>query len=79
MNDFRAGVEPAPLVARTQAAPRSCQTLAICGMLGIGTPPCEAAPKAFRSLFLTWARAFRFAGERSFASARESCAAGCIM
>ena len=46
MNDLRAGIEFAPFVERTHAAPRSCQTLAISGMLGIGTPPFEAAANA---------------------------------
>ena len=44
MNDLRAGIDPEPFVERTQAAPRSPQTLAICGMFGIGTPPTEALP-----------------------------------
>src|SRR4026209_263940 len=79
MHDFRAGIQPEPFVERTHAAPRSCQTLDICGMLGIGTPPAEAAPNAFRALSLTCASAFKFAGDRSFASASVVCAAGCIM
>ena len=43
MNDLRAGMAPAPFVDFTQAAPRSPQTLAICGMFGIGTPPTDGA------------------------------------
>jgi hypothetical protein len=39
---------PEPFVERTHAAPRSDQTLDICGMFGIGTPPFPAAPNCAR-------------------------------
>src|SRR5687768_11643350 len=79
MKDLRAGMEPAPFVERTHAAPRSPQTLAICGMFGIGMPPTDARPKAFRSASLTCAPAVVLAGKRPFAAASASCDAGRAM
>ena len=62
MNDFRAGIAPEPFVDLTHAPPSSYQTLAICGMFGIGTPPVDAAPNSFRSVSLTCAGASVLAG-----------------
>jgi len=67
-----AGIAPAPFVERTHAWPRSLQTLPICGMFGIGTPPFPATPN--------WARigsvafALMFAGARPPAAASAVCA-----
>ena len=58
----RALVAPAPFVDFTHAAPRSDQTLDICGMFGIGTPPTLAAPNCFSAVFLTALPACVFAG-----------------
>ena len=57
-----AGVAPEPFVELTQAAPRSVQTLAICGMFGIGTPPVLARPNSARTGSLSCFPAIVFAG-----------------
>ena len=53
---------PEPFVDLTQALPRSCQTLFICGMFGIGTPPLAALPNCARYGSLTLLPATTFAG-----------------
>src|SRR5437763_5942373 len=61
---------PEPFVERTHAWPRSLQTLDICGMFGIGTPPFPAAPN--------WARIGSVALALRFAEARPPAAASCV-
>src|SRR5690242_11124482 len=72
-------VAPGPLVALTQARPKSFQTDDICGMFGIGTPPLPAAPKAASTGSCTCLPAVVLAGKRPLASARLSWAAGLVM
>src|SRR5512146_878645 len=74
LNDLAAGIAPAPLVERTQAWFVSVQTLSICGMFGIGTPPLPALPN-WAITGLT-AFALMFAGARPFAAASCVCADG---
>src|SRR5262245_43474126 len=75
----RAFVAPAPFVDFTHAPPRSVQTLDICGMFGIGTPPTDAAPNCLRIALLTVLPAIVLAGKRPFAAARAAWPAGRIM
>src|ERR1051325_3739112 len=65
---------PEPFVERTHAAPRSLQTLAICGIFGIGPPPFPAAPNCARTGSLDFA--LMLAGERPPAAASAFCASG---
>src|SRR5581483_11600458 len=70
LKERTAGIAPGPFVERTHAWPRSVQTLAICGMFGIGTPPLLAAPN--------WARIGSVAFALVFAGARPPAAASCV-
>src|SRR5690348_16644734 len=79
MNDALALTEPAPFVERTHAWPRSFQTLFICGMFGMGTPPLLARPNCARTGSEKPAPAFRFAGQRPATFASAVCAAAVDM
>ncbi len=74
LNERTAGIAPAPFVERTHAWPRSLQTLAICGMFGIGTPPLLAVENWLSTGLFDFA--FRFAGGRPPATENCVCAEG---
>src|SRR5690348_12410845 len=74
LKERAAGMAPAPFVERTHAWPRSLQTLDICGMFGIGTPPLLAALNSRRTGSFDFAS--RFAGGRPLAAASSVCALG---
>src|SRR4029079_9304479 len=58
---------------------RSVQTLFICGMFGIGTPPLDALPNWARTASEKPAPAFRFAGQRPATFASDVCEDACDM
>src|SRR3954470_14155609 len=69
LKDFAAAIEPLPFVERTHAWPRSDQTESIWGMLGIGTPPLDAALNCASTVSVDPTFALMFAGGRPFAAA----------
>src|SRR3954452_11733788 len=79
LKDDAAFDAPAPFVERTHAWPRSFQTLFICGMFGIGTPPLPALPNCASTGSLNFEPAWRFAGQRPEVFASCACASGVEM
>src|SRR4051812_16820519 len=73
LNDAAAFAAPAPFVDRTHAWPRSVQTLPICGMFGIGTPPLLALPNCASTGSENDLPASRFAGQRPATFASDDC------